>query len=267
MSYNIIQNSDGSTSFVSEGNDQFEAIKMYTDGSVGMRSPGASPANQVIFFDDFLAGTLDGRLSSTAGSGTANEALTVVANSVNGEATLKSASDDGVHGANGTAMSLDQLNFKANQGGCFVEARLKLTSVANVAVFVGFSDVISTTVELPIYKTSGADTIDSDATDACGIAFDTDGTTDEWFIGGVKNGTDTDATHAGSAPTGGAYDIVRVEVDSAGAVTGYLNGLKIGTVYNAVTATVALTPYIVVANRSAAQDVVTLDYVMCGQSR
>ena len=267
MGYNVVQNSDGTTSFVSEDSNQYEAVKLHTDGSVEMKSPGTSPANKVVFTDDFLAGALDAKWSSTAGSGTANEVLTVVANSTNGEATMKSATDDGTHGANGTAMSLDQLNFKANQGGVAIEARLHVASAANVAIFVGFSDVISTTVELPIFKASGTDNIDSDATNACGIAYDTDGTTNEWFIGGVKAGTDTAATHAGSAPVASTYDIVRVEVDAAGAVSGYLNGLKIGTVYNAVTITTGLTPYIVVANRSAAVDTVTLDYVQVEQSR
>lgn len=226
------------------------------------------PSQKITFFDDFLAAAIDARISSTAGSGTNTEAATVVANSVSGEITLKSASDDGAHSANGTALTLDQLNFKANQGGLVLETKIKLDAITAVALFVGFTDVISSTVELPIFKTDGADTVDSDADNACGICFDTDGTTDQWFQAGVKATADTDPTHSGSAPAADTYVTLRVEVSSAGAVTGYINGTAIGAATaNAITATTALTPCIVVANRGAAQRIATVDYLWVQQNR
>lgn len=226
------------------------------------------PSQKVTFFDDFLAAAIEGRISSTAGSGTGNEAATKVANSLSGEITLKSASDDGAHGANGTSLTLDELNFKANQGGLVLETRIKLDAITAVALFIGFTDVISSTVELPIYKTEGADTVDSDADNACGVCFDTDGTTDEWFHAGTKATADTDPTHSGTAPSAGTYVTVRVEVSAAGAVTGYINGTPIGAATaNAITATTAITPCIVVANRSAAQRIATVDYLWVQQNR
>jgi hypothetical protein len=245
---------------VTDANNEIDGIPVAERQSV-------DPSQKVTFFDDFLAAAIDGRISSTAGAGTGNAAATTVANGLSGEITIKSASDDGTHAENGTALTLDQLNFMANQGGLALETRIKVDAITAVALFIGFTDAISTTVELPIFKTSGADTIDSDAANACGIAFDTDGTTDQWFIGGVKANTDTDATHSGSAPVADTYVVLRVEVSAAGAVTGYINGTSIGTVADAVTVTTALTPSIVIANRGANQRTATIDYLWVQQDR
>lgn len=239
-------------------------IKNYV-GVENMRS-------KAIFFEDFKgtwaigdAGPAD-YFSTTAGAGTGNQVATTIAASINGAVTLKSASDDGTHAQNGSTFTMIGLDYKANQGGLVFETRLKLDAITDVALFVGFTDTISTTVELPIFL-NAAD-IDSDATDACGIIFDTDGTTDQWCHGGVKNGTDTTPAYSGTAPVADTYVVLRVEVSSDGAVTGYVDGTAIGTaVANAVTVSTALTPAIIVANRGAAQRIATIDYWYTEQNR
>lgn len=204
--------------------------------------------------------------STTAGSGTANEKATTVAASLNGEVTLKSASDDGVIGANGTTFTAIGLAWKANSGGLAMEARLKINDVSEAVLFVGFTDTISTTVELPIFLVA-AD-IDSDAADAAGVGYDVDGTTKQFFHGGVKAGVDTVPAYSGGAPADNVYFTVRVEVSATGQVQGFINGVAIGTpVSNAVTITVALTPMVVIANRSANQVIATIDYVRVEQNR
>ena len=232
----------------------------------------ADKSAKFLLFEDFYgtwaigdAGPAD-TWSTTAGAGTGNAAATTVAASINGEVTIKSASDDGTHAQNASLLTGINLGFKANQGGLAIEARLKVDAITDVYVGVGFTDTISTTVELPIFL-NAAD-LDSDATDACGVIFDTDATTDQWCHGGVKNGVDTTPAFSGSAPAADTYVIVRVEVSAAGAVQGFINGTAIGAaVANAVTATTALTPFIAVANRGAAQRVLTLDYVKVEQNR
>jgi hypothetical protein len=218
---------------------------------------------QSLFVDDFLAGAIDSRWSSTAGIGTGNEAATVVANSANGHITLKSASDVVSHASDATILTFDQLNYRCDLNAPSIEARLKISAITDVALFVGFTDTISTTVELPIYKASGSDDIDSDATNACGVCFDTQGTTDQWFQGGVKADTDTAASHSGSAPVADTFVVISVEVGLTGTVRGYINGIAIGTagVSNAVTDSTSLTPCIVIANRGAAQRTCTIDYI------
>lgn len=230
------------------------------------------PSQKFTLFEDFYgtwaigdAGPAD-TWATKAGSGTATEVATTVAGSINGLVTMKSASDDGAHSANCTNLTSVNLCFKANQGGLAMEAKLKISDVSEAVMFVGFTDTVSSTVELPIFL--NAANIDSDATDACGVGYDVDGTTKQFFHGGVKNGTDTVPAYSGTAPADDTFFIVRVEVSEDGAVTGYVDGTAIGTaVADAVTATVALCPAIVIGNRSANQVTATVDYVWIQQDR
>ncbi len=203
--------------------------------------------------------------SATAGAGTGNQTATTVAASLNGHITIKSASDDGTNAQNGTMLTGINLGWKTNSGGLAIEARLKVDAITDVHVGVGFTDTISTTVELPIFM-NAAD-LDSDATDAFGVIFDTDATNAKWTVGGVANGTDVTPTISTLAPVADTFVIVRVEATAAGVITGYINGTSIGSVSSGVTVTTALTPYITVNNRGAAQRVVTIDYVKVEQNR
>lgn len=268
MSYKLKQNTDGSAS-IHNSVTGTDAMTLDAAGVAQFVTPSTA---KFTLYEDFFgtwaigdAGPAD-TWSTTAGSGTATEVATTVANSLNGTVTLKSASDDGAHSANCSTFTGINLGWKANQGGLVMEARLKLSDVSEAVMFVGFTDTISTTVELPIFLVTTA--IDSDATDACGVGYDIDGTTVQFFHGGVKNGTDTTPAYSGSAPLDDTYFVVRVEVDTSGAVQGFINGKAIGApVAAAVTATVALTPAIIVGNRSANQVTATIDYVWVQQNR
>lgn len=249
-----------------------KALKVDGQEISGNDLSSVNVGSKFVLYDDFYgtwaigdAGPAD-TWSTTAGSGTGNQVATTVAASLNGEVTLKSASDDGAHGANCSTFTGINLGFKANSGGLVLETRLKIDDVSEAVLFVGFTDTISTTVELPIFL-AAAD-IDSDATDACGIVYDVDGTTKQWCHGGVKNGTDTTPAYSGTAPTDATYVTLRVEVSAAGAVQGFVNGVAIGNpVANAVTATTALTPAIIIGNRSANQVIATIDYIKVEQNR
>jgi hypothetical protein len=267
MSHKLTQASDGSAAIVNSKTGN--AVMTFDDGgSISFAQPNL---NQLVLMEDFYgtwaigdAGPAD-TFSTTAGSGTGNQVATTVAGALNGTVTLKSASDDGAHGANCSTLTTINLGWKANSGGVAMGARLKIDDVSEAVMFVGFTDTISTTVELPIFLVTTA--IDSDATDACGVGYDIDGTTDQFFHGGVKNGTDTTPVYKG-APVDNTYFTVRVEVSAAGAVQGFINDIPIGApVANAVTADVALCPAIVIGNRSANQVIATIDYIWATQSR
>jgi hypothetical protein len=220
---------------------------------------------KVTFHDDFI-GTISTPISSTAGSGTGNAAATISAGA-GGRVTLTSASDDGAHSANCSTLTLDTLDWRADQGGLILETRLQIDDVSEAVLFVGFTDTISTTVELPIYMNAG--NIDSDAANACGMIYDVDATTDRWTQGGVKANTDTSPTvHGSGAPADATWVTIRVEVSSAGAVECFFDGTSVGTaVANAVTTTTPLTPAIIIGNRSANQVVATIDYLWVQANR
>ena len=251
--------------FAKNGKDAADVIRAILDGDLegdfnllGLRA-------RSFFYDDFLAAAIDGRLSSTAGAGTGNAVATTVAGAINGTVTLKSASDSGTTAQNGSMITFDQLNWKANQGGCFFEARLQVDVITNCYFFVGFTDTISTTVEYPLSLSSNA--VASDATNAAGIVFDTSATTDVLTLCGVKADVDTAQVKSGIAPVAATYITLGVELTAAGAAIGYINGAKFGEVANAVTITTALTPCIAVGNRAAEQKVLTIDYLAVTQNR
>ena len=220
--------------------------------------------SKVQIYTDFFGKAADSSdeplVQEKQGSGTGN-AVTLATASPGGVISIKSASDDGVFTANASAIALGALDWQADMGSLVMEARLQCDDVSEAYIFVGFTDVLpGTTLEQPIFLTA-AD-IDSDATDACGVCYDIDGTTKQWFHGGVKAGTDTVPAYSGAAPTEAAYETIRVEVSAAGAVRGYVDGTAIGpAVSAAVTATTPLVPVIVVANRSANAVTVLVDYV------
>lgn len=245
--------------------DLENVMRSLVNGELAGEQMLADLRSRSYLFDDFLAAGIDARFSSTAGSGTANQVLTTVAGAVNGEATLKSASDDGTHAANFSTVTMDQLNWKSSNGGLLVEARVKINDISEAYMFLGFTDTISTTVEGPIYMNAAV--IDSDATDACGLVYDIDATTDVFYLGGVKAGTDTDPLSSGFTPVDATYFTVRVEVDTNGIVHGFINGGYIGSVADAVTTSVALTPALFIGNRSANQVIATLDYFVVAQTR
>lgn len=234
-------------------------------------TPAANMPAGFVLFDDFYGLWVKSELpnsarwSSTAGAGTGNAAAVTVAASLNGEVTIKSASDDGTDAQNMSMLTGINLGFKANSGGLSMSCRVKLDDITHSYLMVGFTDTISTTVEAPIFMNGAV--IDSDATNACGIMFDVDATIDSFTLGGVKADVDTDPLVSALVPVANTYVILRVDVDVLGTVTGYVNGVSIGSVANAVTITTALTPCIVIGNRSANQCVVTVDWIKAQQDR
>jgi hypothetical protein len=252
---------------------QSDATSVFTvDNAGALTTSGALQATSAVVFEDFhgtwtATETLNADMWSTnAGSGTANAAATTVAASLNGEVTITSSSANASSAADASNITGINLGYKANQGGLAMEARLHIDDIAEGYIFVGFTDVIGTTVERPIFLTTTA--IDSDATNACGVCFDTGGTTEQWFHGGVKAGTDTAPAYSGTAPVNDTYVTVRVEVSENGAVQGFINGTAIGDrVAAATTITTAMTPAIVVSNSTANAIVMTLDYIWVKQDR
>ena len=239
-----------------------------------IRAQNLSSADKFVLRDDFYgtwaigdAGPAD-TWSSTAGSGAATELATTVAASINGTVTMKSSTADGTNAANNTTLTGINLGWKADQGGLAIEARLKIDDIVEAYVFVGFTDVISTTVESPVTFTDGTDDAIADAGDACGIVFTGDSTTQEFAQLGVKATALTAETFSGSAPVNDTYVVLRVEVSATGGVRGYINGVAIGAeTANAITATTAVTPVIVVGNTAAAATIMTIDYVQVEQNR
>ncbi len=232
--------------------------------AIDTKAPIVSTA--MVLWDDFLGDALIDRY--VAISGTDAEAVQAIAVEQYGVYQLTSG-----NAGTGTAADLEAvhggLEWTADQGALVFETRLHLdTAVTTARVCAGFTDD-STTVENPV--TISVATITTTATDAVVFCYDTDATTDQWYAVGVANGTDaTGNLITGVAPTQDVYQVLRIEVESAGGVARfYIDGTLVVTLTaNVVTSTVLLSPFVSVDSADTAESqVVDIDYIYVGADR
>jgi hypothetical protein len=154
------------------------------------------------------------------------------------------------------------LNWKPNQGELILEARVKMSQVTTISVFIGFTDQVAA-LEMPIHSAASANTITTNATDGVGFMFDTSMTADTWWLVGVANNTDATAQNTALVPVADTYAVFRIELSTAGVATFYYNGTAVGTAMTgATTATVALTPVVAGFNRdTTGTPTLTVDYI------
>ena len=242
----------------------------YKAGTHGKQIDFPSPS-KVAIFDDFLGGTLAYGTTLVepwrSRVGTTNAVAFTRTGAVGGTAvgtigdTTASMAVSGVQIDSG-------LNWKANQGALAFEARIKLSAITNIAVYLGFTDQVGA-LEMPIHSAASANTITTNASDGVGFFFDTSMSDDNWWVAGVA--ANTDATHEdlATAPTANAYETFRIELDTSGAAVFYRNGNLIGSkMSGAVTATVALTPVVAGFNRTTSgTPTITLDYLHVSGNR
>jgi hypothetical protein len=236
--------------------DNSERIEFSAEGNVW------SP-NNVVYFDDFLGDLIRDEWDGQSGSDA--QALNPSVSGIDGTVVM-------VGGNAGTGVAADNsmlglaLNFEADNGGLFIEAKCKLSAITNVIVNIGFTDVApSTTEELPLeYNTT---TITSTASNAVAAVFDTGATTDNWHLIGVKANTDTAAVNTGLAPVADTYQTFKLVVNASGNAGLYINGALVASVDNAVTVTTDLTPILIIVPDTTTSVTMTCDYVMVGMNR
>ena len=221
---------------------------------------------KVTLFDDFLGDVLADQWSGAKGSDAQAVVPTIQAAA---SGTVRLTAGDTTTVAESLSSLTHGLNWKAANGGLVFETKvIPVASVANVAYFIGFTDSLATaTLEEP--ATLATATITYVATDAVGFLFDTAATTDLFYGVGVKNGTGIAFANAvvGPAPVADTAVTLRIEVNAAGTASFYVNGTLIGTLANAVTPSVALTPVISVMARTTAVKSIDADYLFTQMKR
>ena len=141
------------------------------------------------------------------------------------------------------------------------EARFQIDVVTTVAINFGFTDAASeASGALPF--TISTTTVSDTATDAAMFCFDTNQTTDYWYIVNTKNNTEGGTLLASAYVPVAATDVtLRIAIDTSGNARYYYNGVQVGYKASAVTSTVPLIPYIGIRNNSAAAHVLTCKYI------
>lgn len=187
----------------------------------------------------------------------------VTAAAVGGVVSATTAASD-----NDGSQILLSVPVQASKGGLVFETRLFIgSSVENVCINAGLTD--STSLEMPA-EISGT-TITTNASDACVFVYDTDQTTDKWYVVGVK--ANTDATGNGittSTPVADTYQTLRIEIPAAGTTASfYINGTLVGSLTaNAITAATKVYATVNIESRDAGgAKAVSVDYIFLGHTR
>lgn len=223
----------------------------------------------VVVYDDFVRSAQ--ALSTTAvdgwrsTKGTTNTVDFTITPAVNG--TIVGTMGDTTASMAAAGVQLDHgLNWKANQGNLWFEARVKTSIITNINLFIGFTDQVSA-LEAP--ASLSVTTFTTNATDAVGFLFDTEATTDTIRLVGVANNVDATHQDTSTAPAADTYAVYRIELTSAGVASFFINGAQVGTALSgAVTATVALTPVIAGFNRTTTGNpTITVDYIYVSADR
>lgn len=235
-------------------------------GDHGDQFDHISPS-RVVLFDDFLGGNqvfgttvLNGWRSRKGSDGacvdwtvTQGQSGAVLGTTGNTTASMAVA-----------GVQLDAgLDWRADAGDIIFQARVKISAITAIAVFVGLTDQ-NAALEMPIQSAASADTFTTNATDAVGVMFDTSMATDNWWLTGVANDVDATMINSGLAPVAATYETWHIVLSAAGVATFYRNALQVGTVSlaGAVTPTIPLTPVIAAFNRgTSGAPTVTVDYV------
>jgi hypothetical protein len=231
-------------------------------GDAGKQFELASPT-RVVHFEDFMGDVAPSDVNYTEGTDTTTADGAIVA-LVNGVFRLTAGDSAGTIAADGAQLNTE-LNWKVSAGKLVMEARVSIAAITTVSCFVGLTDTKA--LEAP-FSLSGT-TFTSNATDAVGFLFDTAATTDTIRLVGVKADTDATAQDTSVAFVADTYKVLRVEINSDGAATFYINGLQVGTLMSAaITTTVALTPVFIIRPEGAvAGRTMDIDYFMVAADR
>ena len=225
-------------------------------------------------FADFIGLGADAGVACDGFTGVKTNSGTAVVTTavIDGAYTLTTDTSSGVD----LSEIVSGLNYRASDNGIVMEAGIKLTSVANVGVFVGFTD--TTSAEIPMSMSTA--TLTTTATDAVGLLYDTAATYQSWMVAGVKADVDSTVVQVGTtyAPVAATYQALRVQVDTNGYAYFFINGVQVGMqsliqgtgqtgLPNAITTTAPVTPVVVVYTRTSGAKVGTVDYIYAQKGR
>lgn len=223
-------------------------------------------AKRIWFQDDFLGPTLS---SSTwgvvKGSDGATANFAILAAQLAGFARATTgAGAGGTMAVNGVQMD-SGLNWAASNGGLTFEARVKISAITNISVFVGLTNQVGT---LQAPATLAVTTFTFNAADCVGFLFDTSATTVTVRAVGNAASVAPTAIDSALAYVAATFITFRIELTAAGAAKFFINGNQVGsTMAGAVTAATKLSPVVCGFTRTAASATIDVDYIDVEQDR
>lgn len=218
-------------------------------------------SNVVQLLDDFLGSEIDGyKWQSIIGTDAACLAPIVLPGQIGGIVRLTTGAGAGATMAVNGCQLFSALNWKASKGCLSTEFTVAINDITSVAVYIGLTDQVAA-LEMPFTLAAG-NILTSNASDACGVLFDTAADTDDWWLVGVTADVDAAKQDTGVAPVAGTAEAWRIEITAAGQASFYRNGSLIGSAMTgAIGANIAQTPVVAAFSRSAAVRYIDIDMV------
>lgn len=142
--------------------------------------------------------------------------------------TLLSGDTDDQVSFLGTALIFDITNNPV------IEAKVRMTDISQTSFFFGFSDANTESTPASTIDYAGG-TLAAAATDACGFVSDADKSSSQYYAASIATGGSVTGTATGVTPTDATYNILRVELDSSGNATFYIDGEAVHYEATAVT--------------------------------
>lgn len=220
----------------------------------------------VVTTDDFDGQTLSTKWGVLKGNDAGAPVNFAIAAALNGTAAGTTGGTSTTMAGSGIQLS-GELNFEADSGDLEFGCRVKLASIADQAIFVGLTNQ-KAALQMPIQGTGGGDAFTVNAANCVGFLFDPTMTTKHWWGVAANASAAAAGQDSGSAPVAATYDDLFLQVDTAGNVGFFLNGVPVGNLVKAAIAkNVPLTPVVAAFNRVVSAQVVTVDYLHAGCAR
>lgn len=202
-----------------------------------------------LLVDDFRASVINTNWSLNKGNDAQAANFAAVAGD---QGYVRGTTGDAGTGTAADAVAIGgQLEYDIADGAITFVARVRMSAVTTMAVYIGLTDVLpGTTLEMPF--TLATATFTSNATDAVGFLLDTSATTDTIRCVAVKN--DVDATHVDSADAWAAatWKLFKIKINTDGDASFYIDGTLITTISEAVRSGIDLCPVVVAVARTTA---------------
>ena len=221
---------------------------------------------RLAFFDDFLGAVIRTFWTLVKGTDATCVNFAISPGAANGQivgttgAVTTTEAGSGISITSGLNYLVHPKTVTVKPCDIVAEARIKLSTIANISVFFGFTNTIA--LQAPAVGSGVANAITNTANDAVGFLFDTSMTTKDFWLVGSAGGVQAASQDSGQAPVAATFVTLRVEIDQNSNARFFINGVPVGQIMAAaVTHDVLLTPVLNVFTRVAASAVVNADYI------
>ena len=180
--------------------------------------------------------------------------IAVVADAIDGELALTTAATS----SDWTTVALG-VNFTPTNGLLVANFKVKVGTIVTRAQEVGISDAMSESAGLA-FSDHSINGVTAVADDAAIFSFDTTASSANWLVNTSK-ALSEQAVDTGIPVVAGQYYELAILINDNGDAEFSIDGELVATVTNAVTPTVAYTPWVSQVARAATAIVTTVDYI------